>query len=204
MQKLDGACCLVNCVGVGAWLDWCKIQLSTRPGSYDQFGRHSAAWLHTRGTSLAAAFARAAPRARVYRALPRAGSRVLGFAAASAGYAISTRPPSLPRAGSRVLGFGAASAGYAISTRPPSLPRDLHRCRRRDSSVPSSPSLPRALPLPRDLHRCRHRHSSVPSSPSLRRALPPLSKVRRFDTFSCPFPLDLVAQIWFCGCSNTI
>jgi hypothetical protein len=137
---------LVTCVGVGAWLAWCKIQLSIRPGSYGQFGRRSAAWLHTCDTSLAAAFARAAPRARVSRALPRAGSRVLGFAAVSNGYAISTHPPSLPRAGSRVLGFGAASAGYAISTRPPSLPRDL--------------------PLPRDLHRCHRRDSSVPSSPS--------------------------------------
>ena len=81
---------------------------------------------------------------------------------------------------------------------PQHLPRDLHQCRRRDSSVPSSPSLPRALPLPlpRDLHRCRRHHSSVPSSPSLRRALPPLSKVRRFDTFSCPPPGS--------GCSDTI
>jgi hypothetical protein len=116
---------LVTCVGVGACLACCKTHLSTRPGSYGHFGRRSVARLPTRGSSLAGAFARAAPRARVSRALPRAGSRVLGFAVVSAGYAISTRPPSLPRAGSRVLGFGAASAGYAISTRPPSLPRDL-------------------------------------------------------------------------------
>ena len=117
---------MVTCVGVGACLAWCKIHLSTRPDSYGHFGHRSVARLPTRGSSLAAAFARAAPRARVSRALPRAGSRVLGFGAASAGYAISTRPPSLPR--------------------DLPLPRDLHRCRRRDSSVPSSPS-PSRSPL---------------------------------------------------------
>ena len=186
MQKSDGACCLVTCVGVGACLACCKTHLSTRPGSYGHFGRRSVARLPTRGSSLAGAFARAAPRARVSRALPRAGSRVLGFAVVSAGYAISTRPPSLPRAGSRVLGFGAASAGYAISTRPPSLPRDLPLSLSLEISigVVAITCLCRALPLSIELSLRCQRYGGL--------------------TLFLALPLDLVAQIRFCACSNMI
>jgi hypothetical protein len=214
MQKSDGACCLVTCVGVGACLACCKTHLSTRPGSYVHFGRRSVARLPTRGSSLAGAFARAAPRARVSRALPRAGSRVLGFAVVSAGYAISTRPPSLPRAGSRVLGFGAASAGYAISTRPPSLPRDLplslSLSLEISIGVVAVTRLCRALPLSLELSLSLEISIGVVAITCLCRALPlsvELSlRCQRYGglTLFLALPLDLVAQIRFCACSNMI
>jgi hypothetical protein len=205
---------LVTCVGVGACLAWCKIHLSTRPDSYGHFGHRSVARLPTRGSSLAAAFARAAPHARVSRALPRAGSRVLGFVVVSAGYTISTRPPSLPRAGSRVLGFGAASAGYAISTRPPSLPRDLplslSLSLEISIGVVAVTRLCRALPLSLELSLSLEISIGVVAITCLCRALPlsvELSlRCQRYGglTLFLALPLDLVAQIRFCACSNMI
>jgi hypothetical protein len=181
---------LVTCVGVGACLACCKTHLSTRPGSYGHFGRRSVARLPTRGSSLAGAFARVAPRARVSRALPRAGSRVLGFGAASAGYAISTRPPSLPRDLPLSLSLSLSleiSIGVVAMTR-----------------------LCRALPLSLELSLSLEISIGVVAITCLCRALPlsvELSlRCQRYGglTLFLALPLDLVAQIRFCACSNMI
>jgi hypothetical protein len=113
-----------------------------------------------------------------------------------------------------VLGFGAASAGYAISTRPPSLPRDLplslSLSLEISIGVVAVTRLCRALPLSLELSLSLEISIGVVAITCLCRALPlsvELSlRCQRYGglTLFLALPLDLVAQIRFCACSNMI
>jgi hypothetical protein len=140
VQNSNSSCCLVTCVGVGARLDWCKIPVSTRLGSYDQFARR--AWLRT-FTPLA--FARE-PLLIPPHSL--AQPRVLGFAELSLKLSLSHLPSPLHRCRRRHSSVSSSPSPISTCSRtlPLSLEISLSRLHSPRLPLPSSPSLPRALP----------------------------------------------------------